>query len=116
MTTIVDGIVIGGAGGALAGITVWLLQYAHEKVTKIIESNRVHNWLKENTTSEPDEGDQFKSTRAIASWNNLTEDRVRHICSLDKRVFLSTGNREDMWGIYERVPRSIYEKRGIQSV
>ena len=114
MITVLDGIVIGGAGGAIAGLTVWLVQYAHNKVTEIIESNRIYKWLKENTTDEPSE--QFRSTRAIASWNNLTEDRVRHICSIDKRIFLSTGDKENMWGIYERVPRSVYEKRGIATV
>ena len=114
MTTIVDGIVIGGAGGAIAGLTVWLIQYAHDKVVKRIESNRVYQWLKENTTDKP--GKQFRSTRAIASWNNLTEDRVRHICSVDDRIFLSTGEKEDMWGTYERVPTSVYEKRGIRTL
>lgn len=116
MATVMDGVIIGGAGGAIAGVTVWLVQYAHDKVLQKIECRRVYNWLKENTTPEPDEGDQFKSTRAIASWNNLTEDRVRHICSIDKRIFLSTGKKEGMWGIYEHVPRSVYEKRGIQSL
>ena len=43
METIVDGIVIGGAGGAIAGITVWLVQYAHDKVTQKIEGNRIYN-------------------------------------------------------------------------
>jgi hypothetical protein len=114
MVTILDGIVIGGAGGAIAGLTVWLVQYAHDKVVQKIESDRIHNWLKENTTDEP--GDQFRSTRAIASWNNLSEDRVRHIGSIDNRIFLSTGDKEDMWGIYERVPRSVYEKRGVPSL
>lgn len=114
METVLDGIVIGGAGGAIAGLTVWLVQYVHNKVTEKIERNRVYKWLKENTTGEP--GDQFRSTRAIASWNNLTEDRVRHICSIDKRIFLSTGDKENMWGIYERVPRSVYEKRGIRTI
>jgi len=113
MTTVLDGIVIGGAGGAIAGLTVWLVQYVHDKVTQKIESNRIYEWLQANTSSEPDEGDQFKSTRAIASWNNLTENRVRNICSIDERIFLSTGPKEDMWGIHERVPRSVYEKRGI---
>jgi len=113
MTSILDGIVIGGAGGAIAGLTVWFVQYAHDKATQKIESNRIFEWLKENTSKEP--GEQFRSSRAIASWNNLTQDRVRYICSIDTRIFLSTGEKEDMWGIYERVPRSVYEKRGIQS-
>ena len=103
MASIVDGIVIGGAGGAIAGITVWLVQYVYDKVTQRVESDRVFNWLKNNTTDKP--GDQFRSSRAIASWNNLTQDRVRHICSVDKRIFLSTGEKEDMWGIYEHVQR-----------
>jgi hypothetical protein len=33
---------------------------------------------------------------------------VRYICSIDKRIFLSTGEKNDMWSIYERVPRSAY--------
>ena len=114
MATIIDGIVIGGAGGAIAGLTVWLIQYTRDKVAQRIESNRVYRWLKENTTDEP--GQQFRSTQAIASWNNLTEDRVRYICSLDERIFLSTGEKEDMWGVYERIPRSVYEKRGLRTL
>ena len=42
MATITDGIVIGGAGGAIAGLTVWLIQYAHDKVLQKIESNHVY--------------------------------------------------------------------------
>ena len=114
MTTVIDGIVIGGAGEAIAGITVWIVQYVHDKFTQKIESNRIFNWLKENTSNEP--GSQFRSSRAIASWNNLSQERVRQICSVDTRIFLSTGQKEDMWGIYEHVPRSIYEKRGIRTV
>jgi hypothetical protein len=70
MTTLLDGIVIGGVGGAIAGLTVWLIQYAHDKVVEKIECDRIYKWLA-NTTDEP--GSEFRSTRAIASWNNLTE-------------------------------------------
>ena len=116
MPTIQDGIIIGAAGGSIAGVTVWVVKYIHDKVTQKIESERVYKWLKHNTVSDPAEGDQFKSTRTIASWNNLTEDRVRYVCSIDKKIFLSTGDKENMWGIYERVPRSVYESRGVRSV
>lgn len=107
--TIVNGIVIGAAGGAIAGITVWLVQYLHDKITQKVEGLRIYNWLKKNTKNEP--GFQFRSGRTIASWNNLTLERVRYICSTDKRIFLSTGEKEDMWGIYEHVPRSVYENK-----
>ena len=31
MATVIDGIIIGGAGGAIAGITVYSIQYVHAK-------------------------------------------------------------------------------------
>ena len=114
MPSIQDGIIIGGAGGAMAGITVWLFKYGHTKFIEWREKKRVYEWLKTNTSNEP--GEQFRSTRAIASWNNLTEDWVRYICSISCKIFLSTGEREDMWGIYEHTPRSVYEKRGITHI
>jgi hypothetical protein len=112
MLTIWNGIIIGAAGGAIAGLTVWIVQYSHTKWVERCEKDRVYKWLKENTSNEP--GEQFRSTRAIASWNNLTEDRVRYICSIHNKIFLSTGEREDMWGIFEHTPRSVYETRGIR--
>ena len=60
-------------------------------------------------------GEQFLSTRTIASWTNLTEDRVRYVCSIHHSIFLSTEGREDMWG-FEHTPRSAYEERGLRSV
>jgi len=108
MTNIIEGITIGGAGGAIAGLTVWIVKYIQEKSVECIHKRRIYRWLKENTSKE----ETFRSTRAIASWNNLTEDRVRYICSIDKRILLSTG-KEDMWSLYEREARSVYEKRGI---
>lgn len=114
MPDISDGIIIGGAGGAVAGITVWVIQYIHKKVVENTEKRRVYGWLKNNTSDEP--GNQFRSTRTIASWNNLTEDRVRYICSIHEKIFLSTGDKDDMWGIYEHTPRSVYEKCGITAI
>ena len=105
---------IGGAGGAIAGLTVSLVHYIHRKTVEFIEKRRVYNWLKENTTNE--EGKRYRSTRAIASWNNLTEDRVRYICSIHKKIYLSPGEREALWSLYERGDRSVYEKRGVVSI
>ena len=48
MATIWDGIVIGGAGGAIAGITVWCVKFAYDKVTKCIDSNKIYKWLQDN--------------------------------------------------------------------
>ena len=103
MATWVEGAVVGGAGGALAGIILWFLAYAREKVLNLVHMNRVHKWFRQYTVDE--KGKRFRSTRTIASYNNLTQDRVRFVCSLDKRVVLSTGQKEDVWGLADFVKR-----------
>lgn len=113
MGNVLDGIVIGGAGGAIAGFTVSLLRYINTKGVEVIHKKRVYSWLLENTKDE--DGHRYRSTRSLASWNNLTEDRVRYICSIHEKIYLSTGAREDMWSLYERGDRSVYEDRGLHT-
>ena len=77
-----------------------------------VNANGKSNWMKlPNNT-----GERLRSTRAIASWNNLTEDRVRYVASIHKKIFLSTGKKEDMWTIYDRKEKSVYEERGIRTL
>lgn len=99
-TSILDGIVIGAFGGAFAGVTVWAVQLVHTKLKEHREKGRVYDWLCEHTADE--EGKRYRTTRAIASWNNLTEDRVRYICSIHDRIYLSTGVEEDRWSVFGR--------------
>ncbi len=99
-TTIWEGIVIGGVGGAVAGIAINLSNWLAENCSLRRDKARLHAWFLKNT-SDADEK-RYRSTRAIASWNNLTEDRVRYVCSHDDRIYLSTGEKGDMWGIYGR--------------
>ncbi|WP_454441485.1 hypothetical protein [Vibrio bathopelagicus] len=100
VTTIFDGIIIGGSGGAIGGLTVYLVQTIHKSIKEKTESKRVFNWLIENTSDE--DGKKFRSTRAISSYTNLTEDRVRYICSTHEKIYLSTGKNEDRWSIHTR--------------
>lgn len=88
-----DGIVVGASGGAIAGLTVYVIQYLHEKLRDACETRRVNYWLKENSV-----GGKWRSTRAIASWTNLTEDRAQYLCSRSKKIKLSTGENEGLWG------------------
>ena len=98
-TTILQSILIGTAGGAGAGLTVWLVQLLRDRGLVRRDKHVIHTWLRKNTADE--DGKSFRSTRAIASWTNLTEDRVRYICSVDERIYLSTGDREDQWSLHE---------------
>ena len=100
---ILSGIVIGGAGGAIAGITVYSVQYFHHKCADCLDGKRVYKWLQEN------DDHSFRSTRAIASHNNLTIDRVRFICSKHEKIYLSTGKNDDMWSIHTRKPRGFFD-------
>ncbi|QBL08196.1 hypothetical protein E0Z06_01045 [Rheinheimera sp. D18] len=101
---VIDGIIVGAFGGAAAGVVVYAVQYFHQKIVFFVECRRVHKWLAEHTTLEL--GKEFRSTRTIASWNNITEDRARFICSAHKKIYLSTGPKEDMWGIHlKQFPR-----------
>ena len=58
MADIWNGITIGGAGGAIAGLTVALVHYIHRKIVECIEQRRVYNWLKANTKDE--EGKRYR--------------------------------------------------------
>ncbi len=95
---ILEGVIIGGVGGTIAGLTVWITDYLHKKFVKSAHMERVYKWLSENISNE--DGNRHRSTRAIASHNNLTEDSVRYVCSEHEEIYLSTGKEEDLWGIY----------------
>jgi hypothetical protein len=93
-----DGIIIGAVGGAVAGLAVWLINLGVEKINECCHKTRIYGWLYKVTKGEEK---KWRSTRTIASYNNLTEDRVRYICSIHEKIILSTGKNEDMWGIKE---------------
>ena len=96
--SVIDGIVIGAVGGFLAGITVYVAQYLHEKYLEHSQKRRVYKWMHDYLTQN--RGNlKYLSTRNIASHNNLTEDRTRYICSTHADIYLSTGDQEDMWGL-----------------
>lgn len=100
MNEILNGIIVGGVGGAAAGIMLAVISWVSTKCLERADKTRIYNWLKAHTSDES--GKQYRSTRAIASWTNLTEDRVRYICSIHNLIYLSTGEKEDMWGLSVR--------------
>ncbi len=85
------------------GITVWLVQIGHAACLQRRDRRRNCDWLESSTAADGDP--VFRSFRAIASWTNRPIDRVRYISSIDKRIVLSTGEKEDMWCTRERAPR-----------
>lgn len=96
-----EGVVVGASGGSIAGVTVYLIQYLHQKLRDCLEMRRINKWLKENSI-----GGNWRTTRAVASWTNLPEDRVNYLCSKSKEIKLSTGDNEGVWGHRETINRT----------
>ena len=99
---ILQGIIIGGSGGAIAGITLGLIRYLHIKWSECYQKHKVYSWLKKEVEKNKR---KHSKTKIIASFNNLTIDRTRYICSLHKKIFLYTGSEDDLWGIDGISPR-----------
>lgn len=100
----------GAAGGAVAGIVIMAIQGIRSSWLDCRDSKRIYKWMVQNSDAK---SAPFRSTRAIASHNNLSEDRVRFVCSHDERIKLSTGREEDMWSIHIR-KRSTSAIRGVR--
>ncbi len=97
-TDFINGIIVAFIGGAIGGIVIWLIGVAKDSVTKLCDTKKVEKWLKINTLDEI----KWRSTRAIASHNNLPEDRVRYICSYSKKIQLNTkdsNESKELWKI-----------------
>ena len=98
---IVEGIVIGGVGGAFAGLAIWLLQLRRDKCTERKHKDKVYNWIykrtekhKGLTVGSPNDP-RWISTLEIACYTNLTPDRVRYICYVHNKIRPKT--EEDLW-------------------
>jgi hypothetical protein len=101
---IIEGVIIGTTGGALAGITVYLMQFLHQKIVNCFESKKIRSWLQKNTSRN-----EWRSTRTIASWTNLSMERIQYLCSHDTLVKLSTGENEDLWALRSKIPEATFE-------
>jgi hypothetical protein len=91
---ILEGVIVGGVGGAVAGSIILLVTWIHTTLLEKRDKDRVWGWITKHASEQEW---QFRSTRSIASHTNLTQDRVRYICSMHASIKLSTGEREDMW-------------------
>ncbi|MBU6142112.1 hypothetical protein KGO95_03285 [Patescibacteria group bacterium] len=109
-----DGIIIGAVGGAAAGIALSLFELLKSRIAEERDKRAVYRWLVANTTPKP--GEQYRSTKEIASWTNLTMERARYICSVHPQILMNARTSEDMddlWSVHDRGNISIYEKRGL---
>jgi hypothetical protein len=119
--TLVNGITIGAVGGAFAGLAVWLAQLGKEYSLEQKHKKRIFDWMSKRIHQKGwTVGSSFKSgiespwvtTLEIADHTNLPLDRVRYICSVDKRITHLTERElfpkeslEERWAIREDVSK-----------
>ena len=95
----ISGIIVGASGGAVAGLLLWIVGRLNEYELQWRDGRRIYQWL--DKVTRPEGSLAWRSTRAISSYNNVTEDRARFICSHHKRINLSSGEKE-LWAIKGR--------------
>ena len=91
--TILEGIFIGGMGGAIAGFALWFAQWLREKVTEKADKKKVFTFLYNETkqfNKKHQEKNLFISTIYLATYTNLTQDRIRYICSIHEKIIPKT--------------------------
>ncbi len=74
--------------GLVIALILRLCSYARNKFLERRHKKRVYKWLNENTSNKV--SNRLRSTKDIASGINLTEDRERYICTVHRKIYLST--------------------------
>ena len=92
-------VALAAAFGAFAGLFIWICSRLNEFYLKCRDGRRIYRWLDKVTA--PDDAKKWRQTRAIASYTNLTEDRVRFICFGHKKIVRSSKEAE-VWSISGR--------------
>ncbi len=75
------------------------------RIKEKADKKAVYNWLKNNTEDKSDF--RFKSLFEIAKGTGLSEEKVKHICTIHKEI----KQHKNEFGIYEW--NSVYEERGM---
>ena len=103
-------LVIGVVGSAIVGLIIWLVKLLKEQTDK----KTIYDWLykrtkqhKGLTVGTPTNDPRWVSTTEIASYTNLSPDRVRKICSIHGKI--RPMMKEDLWP-----GKSLEEKWGIR--
>ncbi len=70
--------------GASGGLAIWVADILREGYLRLRDEKRILKFLKDKNTISKEWA--YASTQRIASFVNLTEDRVRFICYTSKKI------------------------------
>lgn len=96
---IISSIIAGFFVGIFGSMGVFFLTLLKDEYLICRDKRRVLKWLDENS----DKNKKWRTTHAIASHVNLTQDRVRFICSIHNKIRNSTGELEDLWAVLKNI-------------
>jgi uncharacterized iron-regulated membrane protein len=88
---------VAGAGG---GLILLAVQSGWSLWRKKRDGALIYEWMVQEAAKPG--ADKFHSTRDIASYVNMTQERVYSLCSAHPKILLATGKAEDMWSITDR--------------
>jgi len=86
-------LIIGLVGGLSAGTGIWIIDRMRECYLFIRDEKRIVKFFNEKIMN-----DEFRNTYRIASEVNLTEDRVRYICSNSKEIKRNE-KKDEVWSL-----------------
>lgn len=86
--------------GLFGAMGVYIIKAMNDYCILQKHKKRVYNWLKSNTEKGAVNREWRKSS-TIASYTDLTADRVRYICSIHDKIRASRKEENDMWGLKE---------------
>ena len=89
-TNIFEGIAI----GVSVGITLGSINIIAEKVRELLHIRAIRKFLR---VSRKEIKYQWRSTKAISSGVNLPFSRVEYLCHIDKKIKLSSGEKDGLW-------------------
>jgi hypothetical protein len=103
-------IIIEVIGGLFVVLLLWCATIRYARWRMRTDSNKVYDWLRENTRDSPRES--HKKTSELAKATRLSEERVCAVCVADERIHRSS-KQPDQWSVWREEPESIYNKRGL---
>jgi len=113
--TLFEGMVIGGAGGTIAGLTIWFIKLLKDYVMKQVDKKTVMRYLikitklhNEHKVTKPSQ--YFVSTTDLAGGINLTQDRIRYICSIHEKIEPLVSLFNESWALRDWRNKDLEEK------
>lgn len=85
--------------GVLEGLGIGAGLYLCNLAKDLKDTHKIYKWL-----ADSEKEFLWRSTRTISSYCNISENRVRELCSASTKISFDVKNKEvELWGITSKV-------------